>query len=940
MPPLTGLHRREALRLLGAGIALAAGGCSRPDEEILPYIRQPEQLLPGVPARYATALPLSGWARGVHAIAVDGRPIKIEGNPLHPGSRGATDVFLEAAVLDLYDPDRSRAVGERVAGIASWEAFGKAYARPLSEARARGGAGFRLLTGRITSPTLLRQIAALRAAMPEAAWHVHEPLDDAHARAGAALAFGRPVRILPRLEQAEIVVCLEDDPLGPGPDQIRLSAALMERRRDPSRFGRLSVAEGLPTLTGIKADARRAMAPATTGALLVRLANGFGAGLADPALPEAERRFADDILADLRAHHGRAVVLAGEALEPAFHALAHWLNGRLAAPVDGIAPPDRPPDHPPGDLAGLCEDIAAGEVSCLAILGTNPVQTAPADLGFPELLRRVAFSVQVGTHADETAGATHWHLPLAHDLESWSDLRATDGTASLVQPLVRPLYGGRSAHEILALLTGAEARRGYDIVRETWQGAWRQHRRPDDRDFEGWWRRCLHDGTIPGSAAAPVALPEPALPALPPSPAPRDLSLLLTPDPALWDGRSANNAWLQECPHPLTKQVWGNALLLSPGEAARRGVEDGQSVSLTVRGTSLIAPVAVVAGVADGVAGLSLGHGRTRAGRIGTGIGVDGYRLKGAGTGRLVRDVSLTRLDDRREILRTQNSTRIDGETEKLFPRLDLAALAASEPKGDGSDQPTLLAPWTGDADGHAWGMVIDTMACIGCNACVIACQSENNVPVVGPEEVARGRMMHWLRVDLYDSGKPGRIEAGFQPVPCMHCEHAPCEPVCPVAASVHDGEGLNLQVYNRCVGTRFCEANCPYKVRRFNFFGYADGQEYASLGAEPVRAQRNPNVTVRARGVMEKCTYCVQRIATERQAAERDGRPMGEVSTACQSACPTRAIRFGDLNATDSPVAAQRADPRHYALMAELNTRPRTTYLADLRNPVREDRT
>ncbi|GJD66672.1 4Fe-4S dicluster domain-containing protein [Methylobacterium frigidaeris] len=940
MPPLTGLHRREALQLLGASIALAAGGCSRPDEEILPYVRQPEQLLPGVPARYATALPLAGFARGVHAIAVDGRPIKIEGNPLHPGSRGATDVFLEAAILDLYDPDRSRAPSERVAGIASWEAFGKAYARPLSEARARRGAGFRLLTGRITSPTLLRQIAALREAMPEAAWHVHEPLDEVNARAGAALAFGRPVRALPRLDRAEIVVCLEADPLGPGPDQIRLSSALMERRRDPARFGRLHVAESLPTLTGIKADARRALAPPAVAALLVHLANGFGAGQPEPGLGDDERRFAEDILADLRGHPGHAVVLVGEALDPAFHALAHWLNARLAAPIDLIAPPDALPDHPSGDLAGLCEDIAAGKVSCLAILGTNPVHTAPAGLGFPELLRRVPFSVQVGTHADETAGATHWHLPLAHDLESWSDLRATDGTAGLVQPLLRPLYGGRSAHEILNLVTGAETRRGYDIVRETWQGIWERHRRPDDREFEGWWRRCLHDGTIPGSAAAPVPIPEPTLPVLPPAPPPCDLTLLLTPDPALWDGRSANNAWLQECPHPVTKQVWGNALLLSHREAARRGVKDGQGVSVTVRGISVVAPVAVVSGVADGVAGLSVGHGRPRAGPIGNDVGVDGYRLMREGAGRLVRDVSLTPLDERHAILRTQSYTQIEGETEKLFPRIDLAALAASTPKGNGSDQPTLLAPWTGDADGHAWGMVIDTMACIGCNACVIACQSENNVPVVGPDEIARGRMMHWLRVDIYDAGKPERIEAGFQPVPCMHCEHAPCEPVCPVAASVHDGEGLNLQVYNRCVGTRFCEANCPYKVRRFNFFGYADGQEYANLGAAPVRAQRNPNVTVRARGVMEKCTYCVQRIANERQAAERDGRPMGEVSTACQSACPTRAIRFGDLAAKDSPVAAQRSDPRHYALMAELNTRPRTTYLADLRNPAREDRT
>jgi Fe-S-cluster-containing dehydrogenase component/anaerobic selenocysteine-containing dehydrogenase len=937
MPPLTPrlpeLRRREALRLLAAGIAAAVGGCAKPDEEILPYVHQPEALLPGVPARYATTLSLAGWGRGAQGLAVDGRPIKIEGNPLHPASRGATDVFMEASVLDLYDPDRSRAVTERRSGIASWEMFGQAYARPLAEARARGGAGFRLLTGRVTSPSLQRQIAALRTAMPEAVWHVHEPLDEPRARAGAALAFGRPLRALPRLERAEIVVCLGADPLGPGPDQIRLAAGFMERRRDPARFGRLYVAEGLPTLTGIKADERRAVPPHVLPGLLVHLANGFGAGLPDPGLAEAERAFAEAIRLDLQAHRGRALVLAGEALAPDFHALAHWLNARIAAPVDWIAPPDpMPGDGPedaPGDIAGLARDMEAGRVSCLAILGCNPVLTAPADLDLPGLIRRVGFSLHVGCHADESAGATHWHLPLAHELETWSDLRAPDGTASLVQPLVRPLYGGRSAHEILSLLAGEPARSGYAIVRETWSGQ-------GGADSEGWWRRGLHDGVIPDSAAAPLTPPEPALPALPPLPGPpaAGLTLELTADPSLWDGRFANNAWLQECPRPITKQVWGNAVLLSHGEARRRGVEAGQMVSLTAGGRSLAVPVAVVSGVADGVAGLSLGYGRASAGRIGNGIGSDAYALATQAAPRLIRDVALTPLDDRRTVLRTQNYVEIAGETERLFRRIDLAALAGAEPKGIGADQPTLLAPWTGDADGHAWGMAIDTMACIGCNACVLACQSENNVPVVGPEEIARGRMMHWLRVDIYDAGKPERIEAGFQPVPCMHCEHAPCEPVCPVAASVHDGEGLNLQVYNRCLGTRFCEANCPYKVRRFNFFGYADGQEYASLGAEPVKAQRNPNVTVRARGVMEKCTYCVQRIASERQAAERDGRPMGAVATACQSACPTRAIRFGDLNAEGSAVAAARSDPRHYALMAELNTRPRTTYLAELRSP------
>ncbi len=923
MPPLTPPSRREALRLLSAGIAAGLGACSKPSEELVPYVVQPERLLPGVPVRYATALSLGGWARGVHAIAVDGRPIKIEGNPLHPGSLGATDVFAEAAILDLYDPDRSRTVTERVNGIASWPMAERALATPLAQARREKGRGLRLLTGRVTSPTLARQIAALLAAMPEARWHVHEPLSDDSVLKGAELAFGRRLRMLPDPGRAETILCVGADPLGPGADQIRFARAFIDRRRDPARFGRLYVAETALTQSGIKADARYALTPRDAAGLLALVANGLGAGLPVPDLPAEAARFARAASADLTKAGGRALVLVGDALPPELHALGHWINGRLQAPV-AYLPPD---ETVPSDLAALAQDLDRGAVSCLAILGCNPVHTAPADLAIAERIGRAGFSLHAGTHGDETAGVTHWHWPLAHELESWSDLRATDGTASLVQPLVRPLYGGRSAHEILSLLAGEPATAGYDLVRATWRD------RGGD-DFEGWWRRALHDGVIPDTASHPVDPGQARLPALPARAPITGLAVELRPDPCLYDGRYANNAWLQECPKPVSKQVWGNALALSAAEAVRRNVAAGDMVRLGMDGRAIEAVVAVESGVADGAGVLTLGYGRPRAGAIGNGIGADGYRLATTASPRLLAGVSIEALDRRGEVLRTQNYTQIEGETTKLFRQIALTDLPDAKPKGIGDDRPTLLAPWTGDADGHAWAMVIDTQACIGCNACVVACQSENNVPVVGPEEIARGRMMHWLRVDLYDSGTPDAVNAGFQPVPCMHCEHAPCEPVCPVAASVHDGEGLNLQVYNRCVGTRFCEANCPYKVRRFNFFGYADGQPYATMGADSIKAQHNPNVTVRARGVMEKCTYCVQRIANERQNAERDGRPMEAVATACQSACPTQAITFGDLAKLGDPVRALRRDPRHYALMEELNTRPRTTYLADLRAP------
>ena len=927
MPPLTPPSRREALRLLGAGVTLAAGGCSKPVETIVPYVRFPEQLLPGVPVRYATALSLSGWARGVHAIAVDGRPIKIEGNPLHPASLGATDVFAEAAILDLYDPDRSRTVTERVNGIASWDMFERALSGPLATVRAARGRGLHLVTGRVTSPTLARQIDALLRDLPEAAWHVHEAVEEENAARGAELAFGRRLRALPRLDRAETILCVGADPLGPGPDQIRLSNALIGRRRDRARFGRLYVAEAALTLTGVKADARRAVHPFDQPAVLATVANVLGAGLPGPELPEAVRQFARAAADDLKAREGRALVLAGPALAPECHALVHWINARLRAPVDVIVPPDGIAGRKPSTLAELAHALDRGTVTCLAILGGDPVATAPADLELAKRIGRARFSVHAGLHGDETAGATHWHLPLTHELESWSDLRATDGTASLVQPLLRPLYDGRSLHEILPLFSSRTATAGYALVRETWKAH-------GGTDFEGWWRRCLHDGIVEGTLAPVLDPGEPRLIALPDLGRAAGLTVELRPDPCLWDGRFANNAWLQECPKPISKQVWGNALALSRAEAGRRGLKAGDVVRASAGGRSIDVPVAIESGVAEGVGVLTLGYGRERAGAIGNGVGADGYKVATQVASRLLTNVELTKTGRSEMILRTQNYVEIEGETKKLFRQIDLAALSKAEPKGIGADQPSLLAPWSGDKDGHAWAMVIDTDACIGCNACVVACQSENNVPVVGPEEIARGRMMHWLRIDIYDAGGPEAPRAGFQPVPYMHCEHAPCEPVCPVAASVHDDEGLNLQVYNRCVGTRFCEANCPYKVRRFNFFGYADGQPYANLGAESVKAQRNPNVTVRARGVMEKCTYCIQRIAAERQAAERDGREMGAVATACQSACPTRAIHFGDLAKPGNAIAELRQDPRHYALMEELNTRPRTTYLANLRAP------
>ena len=929
-PPLS--RRQAALALFASAATLSA--CGKPDEEIVPYVEQPERVVPGIPLRFATALPLNGYGRGVIATSFEGRPVKLEGNPGHPSSLGATDAFAEAAVVSLYDPDRSRAVREG-GRIVSWEGFLTALRPRLDALGPKRGEGLRLLTGHVTSPTLLRLIGQVRERFPAMAWHAHEPIGERNARDGAVLAFGRPLAVLPRLDRAAVALCLDADPLGPGPDQMRhargFAARRTARRGGAAAFSRIYAAEPVMTATGAKADHRIAVPPSAVHGLAAALAARLGAAVDSPPLPPDAGRFVDAAAADLLAHPGEATVLVGEWQPPAVHALAHWINHRIGAPMDHVEPVG--PAEPPADLAALIGDLRAGRVDTLLVFGANPAYDAPAALDFGgALAKSQAFSVHLGPYRDETAALCRWHLPESHPLEEWADLRATDGTASLAQPLIQPLHATRPAPWLLGTLLGDNSATSYAAVRSTWA----EGRAADG--FERWWRRAVHDGTVPDSAAAPVDPPAPRLPDAKPPAVAADgaLTLVLRPDPATWDGRFGNNPWLQECPKPLTRQVWGNAAQISPADARRLGVGDGDLVRLALGGRQVEAPAMVRPGTAPGVVALTLGYGRRRAGAIGDGIGADAFALRDPDAPWAAPGLALEKTGKRGAVLRAQPDQRIEGEERDLFQAMDLAAFLrrAEEPPPQPKPPPS-QNPGTG-GDAAAWAMVIDTTLCIGCNACVVACQSENNVPVVGPDEIARGRDMHWLRIDTYDLGTADHPRPGFQPVPCMHCEHAPCEPVCPVAASVHDSEGLNVQVYNRCIGTRFCQANCPYKVRRFNFFGYADGQEYANLGAPVAAAQRNPEVTVRARGVMEKCTYCTQRISAARRAAETEHRAVaeGEVVTACQSACPARAISFGDLRKPGSVVSASRGEPSHYALLEHLGTRPRTTYLADIRNP------
>ncbi|HYE34586.1 TAT-variant-translocated molybdopterin oxidoreductase [Methylocaldum sp.] len=947
-PWLTPVKRRRLLQLMAASLVFGGlGGCGRqPREEIVPYVREPEQIVPGKPLYFATALTHGGFGQGVVVESHMGRPTKVEGNPLHPASLGATDIFSQAAVLSLYDPDRSQTVTNG-GQLSNWQAFVEHLSAQKDQWAARRGAGLYILTETFTSPTLGQQLNDFLRIYPEARWHQYDPVGHTNIREGARLAFGEEVDTLYRFDQAAVILSLDCDFLTDTPARTRYGhdfVASRRVRRGNVAMNRLYVLESTPTLAGAMADHRLPVQAGRMEAVTRALAAKLGrADRPDGEKVPVPERWLDIVTRDLSNHRGNSVVIAGEHLPPAVHALVQAINqqlGNFGRTVFHIEPIASAPADNGGSLPALLDDILTGGVQTLIILGGNPVYATPADLEFGRVLRLVPLRIHWGLYADETAELCHWHIPALHELESWSDAKAYDGTVSLVQPLIAPLYGGRSVHELMALLLGQTGASDHDLVQAYWRT---RHSGPD---FEMFWKKALRDGVVPDTAGAPktVSARGDLGKALLPSHETSDstLEIRFRQDPSLWDGRYANNGWLQELPKPLTKLTWENAVLLSPKTAKRLDFRNGDLAELLYRERQLIAPVWIMAGHADDSATLYLGYGRNRAGHVGNRTGFDAYRLRASDapwfdygleirkTGRPLDWLNLLPSTGRAELATTQRHHTLDGrDLVKVLTPKTLASAGAQSPEHRASLYPEYRY------EGYAWAMVIDLNACIGCNACVVACQAENNVPIVGKDEVRRGREMHWLRVDRYYAGEPDNPETYFQPVPCMHCEKAPCEPVCPVQASIHDSEGLNNQVYNRCVGTRFCQSNCPYKVRRFNFFGYAEALGI-NEGAPSVRAVRNPDVTVRSRGVMEKCTYCVQRISAARIAAEQENRRVrdGEVQTACQAACPTQAIIFGDLNVPGSQVAALRTEPHHYALLAELNTQPRTTYLARLRNP------
>jgi MoCo/4Fe-4S cofactor protein with predicted Tat translocation signal len=929
--------RRNFLKLMGASLALAGlSACTRqPTEYIMPYVKQPEELVPGRPLFYATASTLNGIASGLLAESHEGRPTKMEGNPEHPATLGACDPFSQASVLQLYDPDRSQAVtygGE----IRSWADFLGTMREIGAAQKMTNGAGIRILTETVTSPTMAEQFRTIQKLLPAAKWHQWDPAGPHSARAAAVQTFGQPVNTWYNLANAKVVVSLDSDFLASGPGFLRYAREFAARRRvrgNQTEMNRLYVVEPTPTATGSKADHRLPLRAADIEEFAWALATSLGAANG-PKQGENHDiyKWLGPIARDLELNKGAGLVIAGGEQPPIVHALAHVMNaslGNVGKTVFYTDPVEANPVDQVASLGDLVKDLADGKVALLLILGGNPAFDAPVEWGMRDQIAKASIRVHLSLYDNETSEFCQWHLPAAHYLEAWGDARAFDGTVTIQQPLIQPLYNGRSAVEILQMLTDQPERRGYDVVKSYWAA---QH---TGADFEDWWRKSVHDGVVPGTAL-PTRTPAVRGGAIT-SPAAKErlagkLEVIFRPDPTIYDGRFANNGWLQELPKPITKLTWDNACILSPADAHRFNVDTGDLVTLTYQGRSLRAPVWVQPGQVNGAATLHLGYGRTRGGRVGAGQGFNPYGLRTSTALWHDNGLEVRKTSGSYVFATTQNDHILDTRRH-IIHKGDIGEYRKDpESVHDGAEAPppglTMYPEWK--YEGHAWGMAIDLNACTGCSACVVACVAENNIAVVGKDQVRRGRVMQWIRVDTYYNGDINNPAMYNQPVPCMQCENAPCELVCPVQATNHSSEGLNDMVYNRCVGTRYCSNNCPYKVRRFNFYLFSD-YETPSL-----KLLHNPDVTVRSRGVMEKCTYCVQRINHAKIDAEKENRKVydGEIQTACQASCPTEAIIFGDINDPGSRVAKMKQEKLNYGLLADLNTRPRTTYLATLRNP------
>jgi MoCo/4Fe-4S cofactor protein with predicted Tat translocation signal len=961
-----GVSRRRWLQLMGASLALGGlTGCWE-KEIISPFVQRPAGRIPGVPQRFATSWELGGVARPLVVTCYDGRPIKVEGNPEHPASLGAATSLSQALILQLYDPDRAVGVLHKkgtALEASSWDAFAEAI-RPLINAqREKKGAGLRILAESSSSVTTADLRARFEQIFPEAKWGEYNSVSRDNEREGAKLAFGRVVRTQVDLTDANVILSLDSDFLGSHPNSLRLTRQYASRRTPDTAdatMNRLYVVETLHSGTGAAADHRLAARTADIPAILARIAAAVKEKLDGKKLPPEKdfgSRFIDAVADDLVANQGKAAIVVGPRQSPAVHAAAHRLNALLKNVGAAISYTEEPgADRPTGVAAikSLTDEMLTGQVETLVILGGNPVQTAPADVDFVDGLKKVATTVHLGDYSDETSLLCGWHLPAAHPFEVWGDSLSTDGTLTLAQPLIEPLHGGKSVAEVVAILIEDELRTGDKLVRRAIS-----RYLPKNSDQETAWQTAVHDGFLSQAVLAKQEVaPVAEEPAAVESTSAEAMEVVFAPGPGTYDGRFANNGWLQELPELITKLTWDNAAFLSPKTAAEKGLAIGDLVQVRFQGREITLPVFTVPGHANNSLGLWLGYGRTAGGHVAgyvtsqseptlsVGTRVEALRSTDAFTAGLGAEIKKT--GKTHKMATTQDHHAIDKQGLEMIGRR-LGKLVREAPVEEfkahedlfhhepyAVHHPALESLWEerSYADGHKWGMSIDLSKCVGCNACMIACQSENNIPIVGKEQVIRGREMHWIRIDRYFAGDVDEPQVVTQPVACHHCENAPCEEVCPVAATVHSHEGLNDMVYNRCIGTRYCANNCPYKVRRFNYFN--NNKKYSQANQDLQTLMLNPEVTVRARGVMEKCTYCTQRISAVKIVAKNERRAIndGEIVTACQQACPAGAIEFGDLNMSSSKVAKAHEKARSYFMLEELNNKPRTAYLARIRNP------
>ncbi|HCU24588.1 MAG TPA: molybdopterin oxidoreductase [Deltaproteobacteria bacterium] len=931
--------RRTFLRIVGASLAVTGlTSCLRSANKLVPYVRQPEYVIPGNPLFFATTRLHRGYGVGIVVESHEGRPTKIEGNERHPASLGAADAMTQASLLTLYDPDRAQAVTSH-GTYSTWDAFFHELGERLRAAASGTAPKFRLLTESIGSPTLGAALQRFLDRFPGTRHHVFEPLSRAFVHQGAQQAFGRDVELRYRFEKAKVIFSLDADFLSQEPGALRYARDFMQGRQvdhGSKTMNRLYAVESTPNLVGAAADHRLALSPRRVGEAARALAQALGVSAGAVEFSREHARWLAAAADDLSRKRGVGLVLAGESQPPEIHFLALAINQSLGnlgpgRPVEMSDPVQAVRADSGASLAELVEDMQAGRVESLLLLGGNPAYTSPADLEFSRALAKVPWKARLGLYNDESSRLCDWQLPESHYLESWGDARGYDGSASLLQPLIAPLYSGRSILQLLSAAMGeAESAEGRDLVSEFWRkqtpGLW--------LDFELYWQQALESGVLADTAFPPLTLPfqrgamSASLARAATVSESEGMELQIRLDPNVGDGSFSNNAWLQELPKPLTQLTWDNAAFLSPKSAERLGLQQEDLVKLRYQGRELKAPVWIWPGHADETVTLHTGYGRKNAGAVGNNHGFDAFLLQTSSSPFGGPGLSLRKAWGRGSLVSTQHHSNMEGRHLVQHGTLQQYlwnphSITVKEP------EPSSLYPDVAYKN-DAWGMSINLQACIGCNACVVACQAENNIPSVGKEQVARGRKMQWLRIDRYYQGDSADPDTFFSPVPCMHCETAPCEVVCPVEATSHSAEGLNEMTYNRCIGTRYCSNNCPYKVRRFNFLQYSDE-------STPVlKLGRNPNVTVRSRGVMEKCTYCVQRITRARIEAQKENRAIrdGEVVTACQQSCPTQAIVFGNINDPKSQVAGLKAHPLNYGLLVELGTRPRTTYLARIRNP------